>query len=296
MLADGCRVRHREYLQEIVGSVAYASQTIPLNPGLAGTFPWLSAIASRYESYHFNRLELQYSRETTEFLTSGKVMLGIDYDATDPAPANKVTIMSLDESISKIPSENFVHKAKQLNLSRMKTQYIRRGTLATGSDIKLYDVGNLFVATQGQPNTNTQGELYVDYDVTFITPQLEPCYAAASMVAVGGSAASPFGTSLTISGAGPLEYTSGTTLTAISSGQFLITTQITGTVLSADALTSTGATPVNTIVAVPNGAATTMVSAWRMRLQRGDVLTYGITGTTATAMSMFVSAYNNSST
>jgi hypothetical protein len=290
MLKDGCRVRHREYLQEIVGSVAFSIQSLPVNPGLASTFPWLAAIASRYESYHFDKLHFQYSRETTEFLTAGKVMLGIDYDATDSAPVNKVQFMALDEAISDIPCRSFSQISKTNNLRRMKTMYVRGGSVPSGADVKLYDIGNLFVATQGQPNTNTQGELYVDYDVTFMTPQLEPSFPYGISTTVAPTQAAPLGTSWTSSGQNPFTYTSGTTMTANQPGPVMVTAYSTGTVLNGGSFTSTGVTPTLMYNCI-DGTSTHQLSVYRVVLVRGDVLTFGLTATTVTACVLTISSY-----
>jgi len=290
---DGCRIIHREYLQEISGSVAFALSQLSINPGLAGTFPWLSAIALRYESYHFNRLDFVYSRETTEFLTSGKAMLAVDYDASDPAPTNKVEIMSYDESISAVPCESFVHRCKSINLNRQKSHFVRGGTVPSGSDVKLYDVGNLFVATQGQPNTNTQGELYVDYDVSFITPQLSSIsgLVSAKIVPVAPTIAAPCGTSFNITGTSPLIWNSATTLIAITAGQFLLETveADTGMAISAGTVVSSGtyANDINVLSLL----ADKWVDTTLLNLNVGDIVTIAAVGVSITSAYFRVSPY-----
>ena len=58
------------------------------------------------------------------------------------------------------------------DISKRKSYYVRSGSAPSGTDVKLYDTANVFVCTQGQANTNAIGELYVDYEVILMTPQL----------------------------------------------------------------------------------------------------------------------------
>jgi hypothetical protein len=50
-------------------------------------------------------------------------------------------------------------------------KYLRTSAIPTGTDVKLYDVGNFFVATTGGANTDSIGKLYVEYEVEFYIPQ-----------------------------------------------------------------------------------------------------------------------------
>jgi len=272
---DGCRIKHEEYIQEVNGSVAYDVATYSVNPGLPSLFPWLSAIASRYESYHFHNLRFSFRTSTNMFQTTGKILLGMDYDATDSPPGSKVQFMALDESISAVPYQSFVHSCKTMNLSRSKMQYTRGGTVPTGSDVKLYDVGNLFVAQQGQPNTDNQGELYVEYDVEFFTPQLEPCFPSARLTPISPSPANPFGVSCTVVGMSPFEVEP-SQLTALTSGQFLLSINATGGAPLAITLSSSTAT-VTSLYAY-NNANVQYATAYLVQCSPNDIITASVTG------------------
>jgi hypothetical protein len=50
---------------------------------------------------------------------------------------------------------------------------LRTGAVPSGTDVKLYDVGNFFVGTTGGVNTDPIGKLYVEYEVEFFVPQKE---------------------------------------------------------------------------------------------------------------------------
>jgi hypothetical protein len=58
------------------------------------------------------------------------------------------------------------------DLNKRKSYYVRRGVLPTGAERDTYDIGSLTVITQGMGDTGPVGELYVEYEVRLITPQL----------------------------------------------------------------------------------------------------------------------------
>lgn len=200
---NGIQVSHREYLSEISGSVTFTSEQYPINPGLGSTFPWLSSIARRYESYNFKRLHFSFETESPTS-TPGAVMHAVDYDASDSAPTNKVSLMSYEGSVRSAPWVDSTFSALSSSLHKSKTYYIRSGALNANQDIKMYDVGNYFIATQGQTGTAVLGELYVEYVVDLFTPQLDSNVPSCSITgATGISIPLPFGTAPIISGPSP---------------------------------------------------------------------------------------------
>jgi hypothetical protein len=164
-------VTHRELIGDIAGSVPFTVNQFSINPGLASTFPWLSSMASLYESYIFDSLEFEYSTSSSS-TSNGKVMAAVDYDAADPAPLTKVAMASYEGYTSCSPWHDFVQRSAKQSLSKSKSYYVRNGPLSANQDIKTYDVGNLFLCTQGNPDTSIVGELYVKYKVRLMTPQL----------------------------------------------------------------------------------------------------------------------------
>lgn len=240
-------VSHREFLQDIPASVDFRSTGIPVNPGLSETFPWLSQMATLYESYCFEKLDFAYQTmsSTTQ---SGSVMLAIDYDASDPSPIDKQQMASYRGYSRSSPWENFTNHSKKEDISKRKTYYVRNGGLGSNQDVKLYDVGNLFVATQGQaPDTPPVGELYVDYRVKLMTPQL-------NNPALGNSKSSVFTTAsntavVTAPGSNAPIVATGSgnvvTLTATAAFQGLLSTLASGTGTVAIAYTGTASSTEN---------------------------------------------------
>lgn len=166
---NGTTVTHREFIGDIAGSVDYATNGYALNPGLASTFPWLSKIAANYESYVFRKLSFQYETAVAT-TTAGTVMMAVDYDATDLAPTSKQSLMAYAQAQRSAPWQESSFNCRGGDLTKFaRERYIR--TSSGGGDLKTYDVGNLFVATQGTPATDL-GELYVTYTVILRTPQV----------------------------------------------------------------------------------------------------------------------------
>jgi hypothetical protein len=195
---DSCRVVHREFIANITGSVAYTlSQSLPVNPGLATTFPWLSVIAQAWEEYRFNKLKFCFYTRTGSN-TPGSVLMSPDYDASDAAPSSEQVQSSYDETVEDAPWKDICCTLKkQLMSGPMKRHYIRNAALAANQDIKMYDIANFFVGTV-DGTAVSWGKLWVEYDVEFYIPQLPPTGAvslAGGKISSGGtkSNANPLG-------------------------------------------------------------------------------------------------------
>jgi len=100
-------------------------------------------------------------------------MMAVDFDAADCAPVNKLEVMAFHNAVRSAVWEECCYRSDGPDLQKFGVQrYIRKGGLNPNLDIKTYDVGNLFIASQGEVDTSAIGELYVVYDVELITPQL----------------------------------------------------------------------------------------------------------------------------
>jgi len=101
------------------------------------------------------------------------MMMAVDFDAADAAPTTKQQLLAYQGAVRSAPWQRCAYIAAKTNLRKFGIQrYVRSAALASNLDIKTYDVGNLFVATQGTTVTGSLAELYVDYDVELFTPQL----------------------------------------------------------------------------------------------------------------------------
>jgi len=182
---DGLRVRHREYIGDVVSSAtagAFQNNVYQVNPGLAQTFPWLSAIAQQFQEYTWEGLIFEYQTESSDALNSVNTALGsvisvVNYRVDLPSNSlpflSKVQMLDQYWSYDSKPSKSFIVPVEcDPKEMPMDVLYIRGTTVPTSEDIKTYDMCNLAVATVGMQGTSVNlGELWVSYDVILRKPQ-----------------------------------------------------------------------------------------------------------------------------
>jgi hypothetical protein len=160
-------VTHREYVKEIYGTEEFTVSALSINPGLPSLFPWLWALSNRYEHYNFQSCRFVYKSQAPTS-TTGAIMMAIDYNVDDSAPTSKQQMLSYHGAVRAAPwTEQSMSTSARGNNAR-KPFFVRNGAV---DDAKLYDTGNLYVATVGQSNTDAIGELWVEYSVLLSTPQ-----------------------------------------------------------------------------------------------------------------------------
>jgi len=172
------RIRHREYLADISSTTSFTNQSFALNPGLATSFPWLSAIADQFEQYHWNGMIWDFISTSADALNStntalGQVAMATDYDAADAAYSNLQQMLSTTFANSGKPSNRLMHAIECApNATPMEWYYVRSSSVPSGKDARLYDLGNFQIATTGSQAAAVIGQLWVTYDVTFQKKQM----------------------------------------------------------------------------------------------------------------------------
>lgn len=164
----GCRIVHSEFFHDVLGTISGHFIKHVISPTNAGVFPWLNTMAKNYESYQFNSLRFQYSN-TVGTAHGGTVVIAMDYDSNDAFPTTKGQILTYDDRAHCASYESCTSVCSQHNLRKRASLYT--GDVPAGKDPNLYNVGNLFLYTGNNIDTRQVGELYVEYDVTFSTPQ-----------------------------------------------------------------------------------------------------------------------------
>jgi len=171
-----CLITHREYIQDIVApstGASFNATQLAINPGQSTTFQWLSKIAANFESYKFKRLVFDYETEAPSSL-GGTLVMAVDYDASDPVPTTKQVALATRGAVRSAPWSPCCHRSIKEDLEKQKSYFVRPGLQPANTDIRLWDVGNLNVITQGiSSNSATCGELYVEYTVLLMTPIYE---------------------------------------------------------------------------------------------------------------------------
>jgi hypothetical protein len=175
---DGMVVRHREFIMNVMGNPTFMLQSFPLNPGMASTFPWLARVAHQFEEYEMNGLVFEYRPSSGSAVASANPALGVvifatDYDAANPSFPDKQTMESYEFSTSTVPFTACMHPVECMRgRNVLNNLYIREGLTPASTDIRLYDMGNFQIATEGMQTTNIVGELWVTYDVLFRKPRI----------------------------------------------------------------------------------------------------------------------------
>jgi len=179
-------IEEDEYIGEVNGSVGFVTTQYSCNPGQAAVFPWGNRIASLYERYDFESLEFYYKREVSEFAANGvtgKVMLSFDYDASDGPPTTKQVVEDSVPHADGMPCTSIIRLPIDCRVARAADgKFVRPGAQPANTDLKTYDIGNLFVSTQGCASTAVVGELHVRYRVRLFEPVLDASTLAGGAV------------------------------------------------------------------------------------------------------------------
>lgn len=203
----GVIVRHKEFLTDVPSSIGFTSVTYPLNPGIDGSFPWLSRVAQNFEEWLPRGIIVEYRTTSSDTLLAanpalGSVIIATQYNSVNADFVNKQQMENYQGAISCKPSVSMIH---QVETKRSQTQmdefYIRTAVPPANADLRLYDLGKVQVATVGsQANGNIIGELWISYEVELRKPKIptDPIVDAAHFILLaatlaGEAPASPFG-------------------------------------------------------------------------------------------------------
>lgn len=177
------RVRYREFLATLLGanSAFVITNQFTLNPGISGTFPWLSGIALNYNKWRLNRLKLHYLSEcaTTE---QGVVVVALNTDAAANQPGSKQQLLLLEHSLRMNPWDSSSVEFRDLKtlgpwlftrtvplFPSVPNSSYQSSTI----DVHTYDAGVLYTAVSGT-TTDTFGDLYIEYEIEFDEPVASP--------------------------------------------------------------------------------------------------------------------------
>lgn len=177
---SGINIKNREFISVLKSSTSLASVRIEINPGLTGTFPFLSRIAANFEKYRFRGLVFYFkSTAASAFSSSTNIALGqvIMSSIPDPAEDQPGTLEQLlnrkDNSVGK-PSEDILHgwecrKGTQI----LNEYYVRTSATDDDQDVRFTDPGYVLLSTNANPAADMEiGQLWVSYDVDLMIPKL----------------------------------------------------------------------------------------------------------------------------
>jgi len=196
-LDKGIRVSHHEYLGEMSSSTAYAVASYMINPGLSGTFPWLSTVAAAFQKWEDNGIVFYFKSTSADALNSTNTALGsvigaVTYNPYQVPPTDKVSMLGLSGANAGKPSEDNLFPVECLaSQSLFGTKLVRlRGVV---DDLAKYDAGTFHIATVGSQAVAAIGELHVVYDITLKEPKLAPTSWMSAFTLVSPTSALPLG-------------------------------------------------------------------------------------------------------
>lgn len=166
---NSIRIRESERIDPVAGSVEFAcGEGWACNPGLAGSFPWLSTLAGMYENYKVHKLCYRY-KNLKGSTANGNIILSFDYDTLDSAPTSTKEATQMTVYCDGAPWRIF-----ELRVPTDNRKLFTRAGIPAVADLKTYDVGRLFVCTEGCADNSIHGYLEVDYDIEFFNKQPAP--------------------------------------------------------------------------------------------------------------------------
>lgn len=183
-------MRHREYIQDMYSASgaansvsAFAIQSYPIQPGNVVTFPWLSSISDKFEQYRIEGMIFEYKSMYSDAVVTqngslGSIILATEYNAGAPAFPTKQAMENYEFAQSCKPSCSVLHPIEcARSQSVLSELYIRSGTVPVNEDIKTYDFGDFYFASQGIPlggagSAVNLGELWVTYQISFLKPKI----------------------------------------------------------------------------------------------------------------------------
>lgn len=183
-------VRHREYITDIYSASgtastpsAFANQVFSINPGDFNTFPWLSAVADKFETYRIEGMIFEFKSLYSDAVVTqngsiGSVILATEYNAGAAPFPNKQYMENYEFAQSCKPSHSVLHPIECARSQNVLSElYVRPGPVPSGEDVKTYDFGDFQIASQGIPLGSAGaavalGELWVSYQIALIKPKI----------------------------------------------------------------------------------------------------------------------------
>jgi len=183
------RIQRSEMFLAVLAQSSYTNllSMTPLTPSNGQLCPWLVGLASNYQSYRWNSMTVRYKPRSATSST-GEVIIGTYMDITTLAPATYATAVGLDGvAVGSV----WCAGAKRVDVQTIQDRkhYNTGVGYATAAEPTEWYSGILNVAVDGCSATaGTQiGELWIDYDITFITPQSQLEGSLTSFYAAGAT-------------------------------------------------------------------------------------------------------------
>lgn len=174
-------IRHKEFVTEVRGSQNFLVRaSFDINPGRNETFPWLAAVAHRFQEYRIRGMVWHYVPSSGSAVSGtnaalGTVMLQTSYRSNDTAPTSKHEVLNEYWSSESVPNEAFCHPIEcDPKENPFNVQYVRTDAVPSGDSKLLYDLGVTHLCVSGQQADNmVLGDLWCTYEIELKKPIIE---------------------------------------------------------------------------------------------------------------------------
>lgn len=175
---NSIRIKHKEFITDITATTAFSNQQFDVNPGLSGTFPFLSSIARSFTTYSIEGMVFYYKSTSADALNStntalGTVILASQYDVNEAQYTTKQEMEGSSFGNSAPPSKDQIHPIEcDTSQNRASIFYVRSGDVPASGVKSNFDLCNFQIASSGVQATSVVAELWVSYDVCLYKPQI----------------------------------------------------------------------------------------------------------------------------
>lgn len=164
-----------EYLGDLISSGtqgAFSIQNFPINPALETTFPKLSQFLVNYDQYVIEGMYFEFRSMSADSLNStntalGQVIMACNYNVLQPIYKSKQEMEEYEGGTSVVPSQSLKYFIEcDRAQSPMDILYTRQGAIPANADLRMYDLGNMQIATNGLQGQNVNlGEIWVCFQI-----------------------------------------------------------------------------------------------------------------------------------
>lgn len=218
--------RHKEYLMDLYSGIVpsgsntteFTLQSFAINPGNPQLFPWLAPLAYQFQEWKPQGIIIELKTlcsDYTQQLAMGAMFMATQYNSLEPEPTTKQQMENLEYSNSCKPSCSLLHMIEcDIKNTAQTHLYIADNGNYEGGDLRWYDLGNLFIGTQGLPTALAPiAEVWITYEIDLYKPVLGSATAPVinvenytiqcSLQGTSITSANNFGTNSTIT---PINY------------------------------------------------------------------------------------------
>jgi len=146
----------------------FTSQTFLLNPANSNLFPWLSTQATAFSQFRFNKLRF-IVRSIVGTSSNGTIDIASTPDVVDATPTSKAALLQYENASRGNLWSTTTHTVPPDILNRLPYYLTSQSTTSTDTT---REMGKLFIGALGDSADQVYGELYVDYSVSMMHPQV----------------------------------------------------------------------------------------------------------------------------